>query len=327
MTIAAVRRSTVTAWLLPILWLALTLALVQVLRTLPLDRAVAELQRVKPMWLVLALAVNFAILPLWALEWRILVPGTARILYARMFEVVAVTASVLNSVPFLAGEASAVALLIARAGLSRGAALSVLAMDQLLVAFAKLSVLSLAVAIAPIPIWLRKGFVLLLLVLVASLALLVPLAHHWSAIRERLLAMPTTTRRLLGALAAWGQHLDALREPRRLWQVAVLTLLKKAAEVAAVLAVQAAFGVEPSLSTAVLIVAALALSTLVPIAPANLGIYEATVFAVYRFVGTPAETALGLAVVQHLCFLLPSIGTGYALLTLRQLMPRRLRAS
>ena len=51
---------------------------------------------------------------------------------ATMFEVVSVTGAVLNTVPFFAGEATAVGLLVARAGLSAGATGSLLAMDQLL---------------------------------------------------------------------------------------------------------------------------------------------------------------------------------------------------
>jgi uncharacterized membrane protein YbhN (UPF0104 family) len=62
---------------------------------------------------------------------------------------------------------------------------------------------------------------------------------------------------------------------------------------------------------------------LLPVAPANLGVYEATVFAAYRFLGVSAEAAVGIAIVQHFAFLLPALVTGYVTLTLRQLLPRR----
>jgi uncharacterized membrane protein YbhN (UPF0104 family) len=83
---------------------------------------------------------------------------------------------------------------------------------------------------------------------------------------------------------------------------------------------------EPSLSIALLVLAALAVTTLLPIAPANLGVYEATVFATYRFAGASAELALGMAIVQHLCFLLPMLLTGYVTLSVRQLGPQRATA-
>ena len=81
------------------------------------------------------------------------------------------------------------------------------------------------------------------------------------------------------------------------------------------------------MAAATLVLAALAIATLMPVAPANIGVYEAVVFAAYRYMGVPAETALGLAVVQHICFLIPTLGTGYVTMTLRQLLPRSSRAA
>lgn len=308
------------SWLLPVLWVALTLALVWALRALPWQRAIAELARVDGAWVAAAVLANLAILPLWALEWRLLVPGV-RLSFGRMFEIVTVTASILNSVPFLAGEASAVALLIGRGGLARGAALSVLAMDQLLVAFAKLATLALAAWLAPIPEWMRHGLLALVLAFGGMVLALLSLAHHWERLRDRLVEGAWPFRLQLARLVAWGRHFDVLRVANRFRRAALLALLKKAAELTAILAIQAAFGLEPSIATGALVLAALALSTLVPVAPANLGVYEATVFAIYRYLGVPAETALGLALLQHLSFLLPSLATGYLTLTLRQVRP------
>ena len=56
---------------------------------------------------------------------------------------------------------------------------------------------------------------------------------------------------------------------------------------------------------------------MVAVAPANLGVYEATVFIVYRYLGVTPEQALGLALLQHLCFLIPMVGTGYFLILFR----------
>jgi hypothetical protein len=307
-------------WLLPAMWVALTIALAIALPRLPWERTTQELARVATGWIAAALALNFLILPLWTLEWTVLIPRI-RVAFRRMFEIVALTAAVLNSVPMLAGEVSAIALLMTRAGLSRGAALSVLAMDQLLVAFAKAGVLALAASLSPLPVWIRGGLLSLVAVFAIAFAALMLLAHRGERIAARLQAT-SSPGGLLSSVVRWGEHLDTLRDGRRTATVALLAMAKKFAEILAVVAVQLAFGLEPSFVNAVVVVAALALSTLVPIAPANLGVYEATVFGVYRFLGVPAETALGLALVQHLCFLLPSLAPGYVMLTLRQLVPR-----
>ena len=320
-----VRRA--PAWLLPVLWVTLTIAMVFAVRALPWHRVMEQARHIEPVWLITAVIANLIPLPIWALEWRLLAPGTIRVAYARMFEVVSVMAAVLNSVPFFAGEASGVAMLIGRAGLSRGAALSVLAMDQLLGGLVKIGVLAAAAILVPLPIWLRAGILALVLGVVAMLAVFVPLAHRWDAIRVRMLLRPSKLRTVVARLASWGTHLDAIRETHRAWKVSLLAITKKLAELLGILAVQMAFGIEPSLASAVLVLAALAIATMMPIAPGNIGVYEAMVFAAYRYVGLPVETALGLAVVQHICFLLPMLATGYLMLTVRQLRPRPRRAT
>jgi uncharacterized membrane protein YbhN (UPF0104 family) len=300
------RAARLRRWLQGLLWIGLTIALIIAIPRLPWRQALEHARRAQGGWVLAAVAANFAILPLWTAEWRLLASGAARVAYARMFEVVAVTAAVLNSVPFFAGELSGVALLIGRAGLARGAALSVLALDQLLVGFAKIAVIAAAALAAPLPVWLRAGVLSLVAATAALFGALLLLAHR---------------RRL-----DWGRHLDALREPSLAWRVALLALAKKGVELAAILALQAAFGLDVSVGSALLVVAALSITTLVPVAPGNLGVYEATVFAVYTYLGVADAAALGLAIVQHVAFLVPPLATGYLMLTARQLAPREARA-
>lgn len=309
-------------WFMWILWLALTAALLLAVGRLAWAEILERLSQVQLLWVAGAVAANFAILPLWAAEWRLLVPVGFRVAYARMFEIVAVTASVLNAVPFFAGEVSAVGLLIARAGLTRSAAASVLALDQLLVAFAKLVTLAAATLFVTLPGWLRTGVLSLIVGFVVLLATLLVLAHSWAQLQGWFSRGSGRVRLFIATIVAWGRHLDALRQTRRAAPAIILAILKKAAEVTAILATQLAFGLEPSVAAAVLIVASLAITTLLPISPANLGVYEATVFAAYRYLGVPPEAAMGLALVQHACFLLPSILTGYGVATLAPIRAR-----
>lgn len=308
-------------WPLAALWVLLTVALYFAARDLPWSSAVAALARVSPSMTAVAVALNLAILPLWMLEWSLLKPRAARVSRGRMFEVVTVTASIHNAVPFMAGEAAAVGLLV-NAGLQRGAALSVLAMDQLLVGLAKLVVLSTAALLAPIPEWLSAGVLSLVAGVLAFLFVLLLLAHFGPVISLQLRERHTRPRELFAKLAGLGAHLAALREPSLALRVIGLALLKKALELAAIVAIQYAVGLDPSFAPAVLVLAALAVTTSLPVAPANLGVYEATVYATYRYVGIDADTALAIALIQHLAFLLPMIATGYLTLTLRQLRAR-----
>ena len=313
---------TTSRWVPRAIWLVLTIALVVSARGLPWRDALAQMRTIAISWVVVAVALNLAILPLWAVEWRLLLPKSASVSWRRMFEIVTTTASVHHALPFFAGEITAAALLVTRGALTRSGAISVLAMDQLLVGVAKLFVFAGAALAAPIPLWLRAGLLSLVVAVVALAAILLPLAHRWAEASAWLRSRPGAVREALAKAADVGVHLDTVRDPMRASRVAVLAICKKALELGGIVAIQAAFGLEPSFAIGLVVLAALAVTTALPIAPASLGIYEATAFAAYRLSGVSAEAALGIAVVQHVCFLVPMIATGYVSITVAQLTQR-----
>ena len=88
-------------------------------------------------------------------------------------------------------------------------------------------------------------------------------------------------------------------------------LAMKAVEACAIAAVQRAFGVDIGVAGTILVLAAVILGSMIPVSPGNLGTYEASVFLTYRYLGVAPELAMSLALVQHLCFMLASVGIGY----------------
>lgn len=270
-----------------------------------------------PGWLVAAMAANAAILVLWAVQWRLFVPRSRPVSLRRMLDVTAGMALVCNSVPFFAGQVTGLHLLATRGGVGHAAALSVTALDQLAEGTAKLAVLLLLATVIPLPPDLRNGL-LALLIGVAGLAVALVLILR----RERRLRRAARAARtrwigdLLRFAAEGARHLRPLRRPRTVAAGAALALGMKAAEAAGILAVQHALGVSLPLWTVPLVLASVGLATMVSLAPANLGVYEAAAFVAYRWAGVPAETALGLALIQHLCFLVPMLGCGWMAVSL-----------
>ena len=101
---------------------------------------------------------------------------------------------------------------------------------------------------------------------------------------------------------AFARSLEPLRFPTRGLPALGIALVKKAVEVAAIVCVYRAFGLTVPIAAAIVVLAVLNLATLLPIVPGNVGVFEAAVvFALTRFDVTP-EQALGVAVVQHLCY-------------------------
>lgn len=288
--------------------LVLGALLVVAIRRFDFAQVLATLTSARPAWLVLAILWYVAILPLWALQWCVLAPPDGRPLFARMLGVVAMTSSVLNSTAIFVGEAAAVVFLVTSAGLARAAALSVLAMDQLVLGIAKVSLLVLATWLLVLPLWMERGMRALALLVVLLLVGLLAIAWGDRTVTRVAHHLPERAGHALRAMAG---ALAPLRSPWRGGSALVLALLKKLAEILAIVCIQRAFGVELPVSSAVLVLAALNLSTLIPVVPGNVGVYEAVTVLAYGYMGVDAERALGMALVQHACYFVALALPGY----------------
>jgi uncharacterized membrane protein YbhN (UPF0104 family) len=135
-----------------------------------------------------------------------------------------------------------------------------------------------------------------------ALLLLVVAAASWHAGRLTMSALGRTLpQRFTRALVAGGTALAPVRSPTRSDAALGLALAKKLAEALAFLCVQRAFGVTLSPESALLVLAAVNLATMLPVVPGNLGVYEAAVVLAYSYLGVPPERALSIALVQHAC--------------------------
>lgn len=278
-------------------WMVATALIVLLVRAVDFRRALRLVQHTNPWWFVLAVASNTLIQPFGALQWRSLLPDGVVVGFGRMFRLFALTSVANNTTPSLIGHATGAMLLASEPEVGKANALSVVALDQIAVGLVKIGVIGLAAALLPLPPWMKQGL--------AGLALAVGV--------------------LLGVavvIAARTRHLAALRQPRRFARGLACAACVKAAEAGAICAVQRAFGLDVTAQTVVVVLAASALGSVVPIAPANIGTYEAASFGAYRYLGFDAERALGIAVVQHVCQLLPALGVGYVLLSLPRFRAR-----
>jgi hypothetical protein len=276
-------------------WILATALIVACARNIEWAHAAESLTTLSPGWIAAGLLGNSAILVCWAVFWRSLVPRRAeRASYGRMFEIVSTASALMNTLPFGGGHASSVALLARRANVTMREALSVLALDQLGEGLTKVSIFLIVALTAPLPGWMRAG------VTTASLGV-----AAWFI--------------TLLVASRWAQELAILKTWRRAIGAWLCVLAMKGAELAAIIAVQHAFGVSLSLSGSLLILAAVVLGTMLPLAPGNLGTYEASAFLAYRYLGLAPAQALSLAIVQHACFFIPAVGFGYAYISARTL--------
>jgi uncharacterized membrane protein YbhN (UPF0104 family) len=268
-------------------WLASTALLIVLARTIDRARTADVVAAARPAWIVAAVLANAGILFGMAAFWLALRPrGEPPVMFRRIFEIAATASALMNTVPFGAGHASVVLLLISRGNTSRRGAVSVLALDQLGEGLSKVGILLLAAFLVPLPVWMRAG------------------AGTTSFLVAVLLVA-------LVAASRWTRELRILYDWRRSAGALACVLATKVCEALAIVAVQHAFGVDVAASGTLLVLAAVILGTILPFSPGNLGTYEASVFLAYRYLGVGPEQALSLAVAQHVCFMLPSVGVGY----------------
>ena len=291
-------------------------------RRIQWDRAWQELFHIRPSWLFLAVAVNLSIFVFWAAQWKVFLPKAHRVSFGRMIEINALMAMVMNTVPFLAGHALGVFLLAKRERVGSAVALSVMALDQLSEGLAKLSILLLVALLTPLPDWMREGILLVVSGVSLLLVILLFFAYRYrNPYEPKGDLLNVGWNSMWPFITRWAHHLEALRSFRRFFLGLLLAYAMKGAEATAILAVQKGFHLNIPIWSVLLILAGLNVATMVPVTPGNIGVYEATVFFIYQYLGVPPEQALGLALLQHLCYLLPLVGTGYLLVIARNVFP------
>ena len=283
-------------------WIVATGLLVLLVRSVDVSRVLPVLEHTEVAWLFAAIASNLMIQPFGALQWHALLPVPATLSRRRLLRIFSLTSVANNTTPSIVGHATGTLLLAAEPTIGKAAALSLLAVDQLAVGLVKVAILLTASALLPLPEWMHRGL--------AALAVIVG-------------AM------LVGALvlAQRTPYLQSLRQPSRFAAGIAFAFCVKLAESGAIFAVQRAFGMSFSPERVLLVLAATALGGAIPVAPANIGTFEAAAYAAYRHLGLAPEAALGIAVVQHVCQLLAAVGPGYVLLSVARLSSSPQRAA
>ena len=285
------------------------------LQSIDLDRAWNEFSKADPVWLFSAIFFNACILGIWATLWRLLLPANIPISFLRIFQANSFMSTSCNTIPFPGGHAVGVIALARIADVEHAVALSVLALDQLMEGFAKIIVLSLVIIFVPLPGRMGKAIVVFI-ILIGLLALIMfYLAHKKPTVLEEKKTLSFMAK-LTVFVSRWSHHLEALRDFRVFSLGLLLALLMMSAQTLGIWAVQKSLGLDLPVWATILVMGALNLATVLPITPGNFGVYEGTAFLVYQFCGLTPEVAISLALLQHLCFLVPMVGTGYLVLLL-----------
>ncbi len=275
----------------------------------PWEQVWRALVAADPWWLGLAVASSVLVFPLWVVQWRHIAAPLAKVGWPVMTRVVAMSATARFTISGLGGVASGGAALHAHAGLTPGGAAGVMTVDQLVAGGAKLVVLLLAVAIAPLPYVASSAIVGLvagcaaLLIVIAVLIRLRPARLGWMAGAGWLSS-------IISAVVRLGQDLARLNTARVLVVAALLALVKKGLEIGAIYAIQLSLHIEGTVALAILATASVSLVTLLPLAPAHLGPQGVAVFSTYAALGVPTSQAVSAGLLLHAVMMITAVLIG-----------------
>ena len=297
-------------------WAIATVCLIVFIATFDVRTALQQIGRAKIHWIAIAIAANFLMLPLLTEQWSRLLPKSRPMRWSVLWECVTVGIAAMNTLPFGSGHAVAVGVLSRRSPGGLSGAVSLLALEQICEGVAKLALLLAALAVAPLPESLKAIPWIVAAAVIAGLVALIWIANH-----------PRDAAAQNGWRAKWSAHLEVVRRPQVFVAAAGMSILMKLCELCAIYAVQRSLGVDLPFVTAPLILAVVTFASTISVTPGNLGVYETAAFGVYRVLGVPPNEAIALGLVQHFCFLLPIVGTGYLLTAWRAVVPTRLLAA
>ncbi|MDH5759621.1 MAG: flippase-like domain-containing protein [Gemmatimonadota bacterium] len=300
-------------WL--VAWAVVSLFLVLAFRGISWESVVEPLRAAHLPWVVAAVVANGLILVVGTVQWRLFLPPDRPVGFGRMFWVQAITATVANGGPLLTGPALGLHLLATRGGVGHATAAFVTAVDQLAEGVSKLCLLAALAWFVPLPMESRApvftllvGLPLLAVGMVAAGAR-APSLQRWA---EKM--APGRFRSAMDFLASVARHLKGMNSLRVMGGGSILAVGQKVAEVVAAACVAHALGVPVTPWVLLLVVASINFSTMLSVTPGNLGIYEGAAFLAYRAGGVAPDTALAMAVLQHLAYLIPLAGTGWLLM-------------
>ena len=283
------------------------------LQSIDLDQAWNELSKATPLWLFLAVLFNACILGVWASLWYLLLPKKLSVPFIRVFQANSFMSTSCNTIPFPGGHAVGVMALARRAKVGHTVALSVLALDQLMEGFAKIFVLTLVAIFVPLPERMGQAILVFIAVIGFFASIMFYFAHKKPGAHEGKETV-SFTGKARAFVSRWSAHLEVLRDIRIFSLGLLLALLMMFAQTLGIWAVQKSLNLDLPVWAPILVMGALNLATVLPITPGNFGVYEGTAFLVYQFCGLSPELALSLALLQHLCFLVPMVGAGYLVL-------------
>ena len=279
-------------------------------RGVDLGRLGDVIRRANVALLGLVLILGSANLLMRAARWRVLLSAAGRVPFGLTFWIMAVGYLGNSILPMRAGDLGRSYLIGRRAGMGGTFALATTLAERVMDAGFLVVVGGIALVGHPaIPVALSRGLAVLAAASFVALVGLLAIPPVWDRLASRLEAIPRLTSPLGRLRRHWLDRffagLASIRHPGRMVQYLALTVAIWLADAGATMLVARALGANISLPAAVVLLAALGITSAIPITPGQIGIYQFVVASVIGSYGIAREPAVLLALsLQALNYLL-----------------------
>ena len=277
-------------------------------RGVSLDEVLAELRRVRPLWLVPVIASIFVRFWLTAIRWQLLLRPVKRIGVHRLFAITMIGFMANNVLPARLGEFVRAYALGRSEALPPSLPFATIVIERIFDGFTLLLFLLGGLA------FLRPGRTLLwaagltcglYLGVLAGLVLL-RTGRGLGMLTAALAWLPSRLASSAGRLfESFRAGLDVLSDGRALLYTAALSVLIWVSNAAGVEATFHAFALDLPPYASFLLLGTIAVALVLPSAPGYVGPFQVGTIEGLALVGVPRETALSLSIVYHLANYIP----------------------
>lgn len=259
----------------------------------------------------LSLIPLLALVGVKSFQWKCLSQEKREITFANLFEAISMWLMMVNLLPFWMGEAFLIYVLGERYQFGKTYTVSLLTLDQI---FEGLSLMLLFLILSlehHIPQWMQIPIRTFFVGLFVFYIFVMILAYRFKHSGQSIDAQMKLKSRVWQLFKNWASELSLLHRAGPSLYSLFFALCIKGLEYLSLLFLQYGLGLALPWWVPLLIIAGLNLALMLPMAPANLGVFEATVFYLYQSVGVASATAMVIALSYHALYLFALVMPGY----------------
>ena len=257
----------------------------------------AALEQARFSLLALAAAVNLLALAVQAWRWQRLLKPIGAIAYATSLGAMFVGFTLSSLLPARVGEVARVQIVARRMRVTVAAVAGTTVLDHVVNGVTLVPVALIVPFFEGVPLWMRKG-----LLLVLGVTLVAGVLAWWAAAPDRERVSRRGLDRLIVELRS---GFAASRSPAEITRACAIGGLAWVLEAGTAWLTLAAFGVHLGPAAAVILLIAVNLAVAIPATPANLGTFEVAAMLALTALDVPRERAIACALGYHALQLVP----------------------